>query len=159
MRAVRVLAACAAITGCAVADASRLQLGVHGNETALRPLLTVSVVAGDWSLVVSGEDIGSPGSSNWTKAFDTPTRGTLTIDVVLARPGEPALATASMALDIRRDWVWGVDIILTDTDPTEGCFGCIGHVAVAVPDALTPEVADSLYVVWGGNAIRDPVVY
>jgi CubicO group peptidase (beta-lactamase class C family) len=52
-----------------------------------------------------------------------------------------------------------VDVLLSDRNPTELCFGCIGHEAVAVPDDLNPEVADSLFLVWGGNWISDPVVY
>jgi len=78
---------------------------------------------------------------------------------VLAEPGEAPLASTSIDLELREDWVWGVDIFLTDGNPGTMCFGCAGYEAVAVPDTLVPEATDSLYVVWGGNSISDPVVY
>lgn len=154
-----VLVACVALAGCDVAEESRLQFSIHGDEAVLRPLLTLGATAGDWRVEVTGEEIGTGGASNRTEAFETPDRGTLEIDVVLARPGEPPLATTSVALEIRRDWIWGVGVFLTDANPADECFGCTGHRAVALPDTLTPETQDSLFVVWAGNSINEPVVY
>lgn len=153
------LAGSVIIMGCGASDESRVQFGVYGYEDVFRPLLTVSAIAGDWSVVLRGDEIGTPERPHRSDEFRTPDHGTLHITAVLARPGEEPMATASIELDIRRDWAWGVDVFLSERNPTELCFGCIGHVAVAVPDDLIPDVADSLFLVWGGNWISDPVVY
>lgn len=138
---------------------SRVQFGVHGDVETLRPLLTLTATAGDWAVVVNGEEIGTPESPNHSREYRTPDAGTLRIEAVLKRPGEAALATGTIDLEIRDDWIWGVGIFLTDENPTEMCFGCIGYEAFAIPEGLTGAPQDSLFMVWGGNSISDPVVY
>lgn len=159
-RALPVLMGVAILWGCGGGGAkSQVQFGVHGRDEVLRPLLTTTATAGDWSAELRGDEIGTIEAPHRGEPLDTPTRGTLEITVVLARPGEAPMASTTVALEIREDWLWGVDVHLSDQNPTQGCFGCLGHEAVAVPDDLIPEVADSLFVVWGGNSISSPVVY
>lgn len=157
-RALAVLLAVLA-SGCGSANESRVQFGVHGNEDILRPLLTITATSGDWNLVVRGEEIRSSGTPNYTEHFETPRQGTLRVEAVLARPGEAPLASGAIELEIRADWSWGVTVFLADRNPADTCFGCLGSEAFPVPAELTPAAADSLWLVWGGNSISDPVVY
>lgn len=138
---------------------SRVQFGVQGDVETLRPLLILTATAGDWTMVVNGDEIGTPESPNHSREYRTPEAGTLRIEAVLKRPGEATLATGTIELEIRDDWIWGVSIFLTDENPTRTCFGCIGYKAFAIPEGLTGEPQDSLFMVWGGNSISDPVVY
>lgn len=144
---------------CSQGEESRVQFGVQGDVETLRPLLTVTATAGDWSVVVNGHEIGTPESPHHSREFRTPGTGTLRIEAVLKRPGEAVLTTGVIELEIRDDWIWGVDIFLTDEDPTRTCFGCIGYKSFAIPEGLTEEPQDSLFMVWGGNSISNAVVY
>ena len=138
---------------------SRIQFGIQGDVDVLRPLLEVTATSGDWSITLTGEEIGTAESPTHSRELETPGSGELVVEAVLRRPGEPALAEGSIELEIREDWVWGVSIALTDENPTHMCFGCMGHEAFPIPMGLTDEPGDSLFIVWGGNSISDPVVY
>lgn len=158
MRRIGLIALAALLVACAGAE-SRIRFGVHGDVETLRPLLEITATSGDWSLSLTGSDIGTADSPHTTREFTTPGSGVLTVEAVLRRPGEAPLAAGSIELEIRDDWVWGVDVFLTDDNPSRTCFGCIGHEAFAIPAGLTAEPNDSLFLVWGGNSINDPVVY
>lgn len=160
------LAAVAALAvpliGCGEEDdlGFRLSLRTAGYEEVLNPLLTVTATSGDWEVTATGAELtaAEDGSGHaWT--VDTPRAGMIGIHVVLREPGGTLLAETDVGLAIRSDWEWDVTVQLADRNPTEMCFGCIGHVAVPVPADLIPDVPDSLYVVWGGNWIHNPVVY
>jgi len=154
-----IVLACVALSGCGGKAQSQVRFGVFGNYDVLRPLLTVAAEAADWRIELRGTAIGTDAEPERTDPYVTPDHGTLRVAVVLARPGEAPLAADTLSLDIRRDWRWGVDVWLVDHNPTDACFGCKGSRAIAVPDSLVPGVADSLYIVWGGNFISHPVVY
>ena len=158
MKSGAVLTLAALLVSCGGGE-SRIQFGVQGDVETLRPLLEITATSGDWSIAVSGEEIGTAESPNHSREFETPGSGLLVIKAVLRRPGEPALAEGAIELDIREDWVWGVDVFLTDENPTQMCFGCIGHRGFSIPAGLTDEPSDSLFIVWGGNSISNPVVY
>lgn len=158
MRAL-LLTACVVAAAACGGEESRVQFSVQGDVDVLRPLLTVTATAGDWALVVDGDEIATDGSPTRSPEFDTPGSGTLTVEAVLREPGGPTLADGSIELELREDWVWGVDLHLADTDPAAMCFGCLGSAAFPVPDTLTGDPRDSLFIVWGGNSISDPVVY
>lgn len=138
---------------------SRVQFGVQGDVEILRPLLEITATSGDWSITVTGQEIGTAETPNHSREFETAGSGPLVVTAVLRRPGEPVLASGSVELEIRKDWRWGVDIFLTHENPTGMCFGCMGHEAFPVPPGLTDEPGDSLFMVWGGNSISEPVVY
>ena len=156
---VLLLIGCVAVAAACGGEESRIQFSVQGDVEVLRPLLTVTASAGDWTLVVDGDEIATAESPARSPEFDTPSSGTLTVEAVLREPGGPLLADGSIELELREDWVWGVDIHLAGADPAAMCFGCLGSAAFPVPDTLTGDPADSLHIVWGGNSISDPVVY
>lgn len=158
MKSAVAIALAALVASCGSGE-SRIQFGVQGDLEVLRPLLEITAQSGDWSMTLTGDEIGTTESPNYTREFQTPGSGTLLIKAVLKRPDEPVLAEGSIELEIREDWVWGVAVFLTNENPTEMCFGCIGHQAFAVPAGLTGEPRDSLFIVWGGNSIDNPVVY
>lgn len=158
MKSSVVIALVACVAACGGGE-SRIQFGVQGDVEILRPLLEITATSGDWSITVTGEEVGTADLPNHSREFETPGSGALLVQAVLRRPGEPVLAEGSIELEIREDWVWGVGIFLTDENPTHMCFGCMGHEAFPIPAGLTDQPGDSLFMVWGGNSIGDPVVY
>jgi hypothetical protein len=159
---VAVAAMAVPLMGCDNQDdlAFRLTLRTAGYEEVLNPLLTVTAMSGDWEVTATGAEIAAQQDGTgepWT--VDTPGSGMIGVHVALKDPDGTVLAQTDVGLAIRSDWVWEVSIHLADGDPMETCFGCIGHETVPVPADLIPDAPDSLYVVWGGNWISNPVVY
>ena len=119
--------------------------------------LTIRFSAGDSLQTVQGsqlrvdEDYVQP-HSQW---FPTDTTGTLTVDFTLASPSQGPLSEGRVELELRNDWRWEVQFHLAEDDPTARCFGCVG--AERFP--LVSDDTRSLWVVWGGNSISNPVVY
>lgn len=97
------------------------------------------------------EDYAKP-RSKW---FQTESSGTLIVDFTLAPPSQGPLSEGRVELELRNDWEWEVQFHLTERDPTATCFGCIG--AERFP--LASDDGPSLWVVWGGNSINNPVIY
>ena len=77
--------------------------------------------------------------------------------VVSAANGEAS--RGSVRLDLRRDWIWGVEIRIDSLDPTRECFGCAGSRSFPLAREYQRSVRDSVWMVWGGNSIRNPVIY
>jgi hypothetical protein len=73
--------------------------------------------------------------------------------------GGEVLSSGSITLPRRQDWSWGVTIWARTTDPLEGCFGCFGSAAFSLAQAFRAVDRDSVWLVWGGNSISNPVVY
>jgi len=91
--------------------------------------------------------------------FETAHSGTLHIEFQLLNGRSPSATTGSFDLDLREDWRWGVDFIVSDRSPMQGCFGCSDAIAFELDPAFgyTPDF--KLWAVWGGNWISNPVVY
>lgn len=139
-------------------DQSRLIVGVQGNTQALRPALSVTATGTHFSRTWRGADITSAPAPNYAAAVATPRNGRLTIRADLAAAGS-APTSAQVQLDVRPDWVWQVDLWLSDRNPLLDCMGCMGAKAFPVLPTLQRSARDSLYIVWGGNSIKHPVVY
>lgn len=73
--------------------------------------------------------------------------------------GGTVLSSGTVLLPRRSDWRWGVTIEAATANPAEFCFGCFGSRAFALAPEFRPAGRDSIWVVWGGNSISDPVVY
>ena len=91
--------------------------------------------------------------------FETAHSGTLHIEFQLLNGGSPSTTTGAFDLELREDWRWGVDFVVSDWNPMQGCFGCSDSKAYELDPAFgyTPDF--KLWAVWGGNYISNPVVY
>jgi hypothetical protein len=150
------------IAGCSTfrsGDVSEVQLSIQGNSDVLRRVIHVQLTAPRWTEVLTGADFGYPDSPNHTKPLETPEAGNLQVEVVLKDSTGEHVSSGSITIDIRPDWRWGVDIVLWNENPFYGCFGCVGYKAFYVDSVYRRTPEDSLYVVWGGNWIKHPVIY
>jgi hypothetical protein len=57
------------------------------------------------------------------------------------------------------DWGYAFTIRVDSLDPTRYCFGCLGAHAFPLAAQYRRTVRDSVWVVWGGNSFKNPVVY
>jgi hypothetical protein len=70
-----------------------------------------------------------------------------------------ASTTGTARIDLRADFEFGVDCLISDSNPYRVCLGGFGYEAVALAPELGFPASDSLFIVWGGNSTDDPVVY
>ena len=64
-----------------------------------------------------------------------------------------------LSIELRSDWHWTVDFVIAEQNPDQYCMGCFGSKAFALPAFMQRDDNDSLYVIWGGNSISNPVIY
>ncbi|HEY6951883.1 MAG TPA: hypothetical protein VI758_05715, partial [Bacteroidota bacterium] len=78
----------------------------------LRKALAVNISAPGWSKSLTGTDFGTPVAPTYTQTFETPKSGELNVSFALKDSLGNRVNSGSISLDIRRDWVWGVDLVL-----------------------------------------------
>ena len=150
------------VAGCSLfenGDSSQVQLSIQGHTDVLRRAIKVELSAPGWGKTLTGSDFGTADAPTLTEAFETPGAGTLQVLFFLRDSTGGHLNSGSVALDIRPDWRWGIDLVLSDKNPFYGCFGCTGFKVIALDSLYQTTPKDSLFVVWGGNSIKHPVVY
>jgi hypothetical protein len=104
---------------------------------------------------ISGTDMKNDESgvpvSPW---IATDTKGRLEVKVMVT-DATGATAGGAFDLELRDDWHWNVMLTQYPHDPQIGCMGCFGS------HRFTTSVAQdwSMWAVWGGNSISNPVVY
>lgn len=150
-----------ALLFCACGDEARVKVGFHEHGDLTVSMLRVSIRDGFHSYELEPADFNSNGESQpyHSPELSTPTKGTLRFAFALVEPSGDTVSSGAVDLPLRRDWSYFIDIQADSTDPTRFCFGCQG----SRPFQLSPEYRqpafDSIYVVWGGNYISDPVMY
>jgi len=123
-------------------------------------MLTVTVREGQRTWQWRGVDFrsGSDNATPHTPERSTGTRGDIEVRFRF-QTGDQVLSEGTVTLPLREDWRWGVDIHPATTDPKRECFGCFGSRAFSLAAAFRPVNRDSIWVVWGGNSISNPVIY
>lgn len=150
------------VAGCSIfesEDSSEVQLSVQGNVNVLRRAINVQIEAPGWRKTLTGSDFSSPNAPNYSQSFATPNSGTLQVKFTLKDSIGNQLSDGVISLDLRSDWRWSIDFVLSNQDPFYGCFGCIGHSSFPVDPVLQKSAKDSLFIIWGGNSIKHPVIY
>jgi hypothetical protein len=95
-----------------------------------------------------------------TPEIETRNDGTLLVGYKLKESDGDAVSEGQVALGLRKDWRWGIDIFHRDRNPYNFCFGCFGceSFPILIPAYMASD-SDSVFVVWGGNSISNPVIY
>lgn len=113
----------------------------------------------NWTVDLQPVAAGTSAGRRNGPAFDTPQKGTATVTFSVILPDGRAIATGQASVPLRGDWEWDFELMALTDDPKPTCFGCFGSKSFALPADLRSAGRDSLWLVWGGNSIRDPVVY
>jgi hypothetical protein len=151
-----------ALGACSIFSPDEAKVSVEFWETAGLPhtMLRVTVSdpwrqttfdAGDFRRVDASTQYLSP-------TIATAKSGTLTVRYEL-RDAAGVASAGDVQLPLRSDWVYNVSIRPDTSDRLRLCFGCAGYRAFAIDARYQSPQADSVYVVWGGNSIKHPVVY
>lgn len=147
----------AAATACSPGDEARVsvQYVPRTGVAALTP--SVVVAAPGLNRTLSSAEIGAS-SLGEVQEIATPTTGRLDVQYSLAGGGNAA-STGAVHIDLRPDWTWGIRISIDSVSPLRGCFGCVAAQSFPLSAAYRRGPADSVWVSWGGNSIKNPVVY
>ena len=137
-------------------DEARIAVRYIGEPTLPQGLLSVHVTDGRRLYTIRGRDLGGPDREG--ARFATRTSGTLWLRFRMS-DGSAVASEGEVELPLRADWSYGVEFRVAADDPTRLCFGCQGARAFPLAPAYRRLPAESLWVVWGGNSIRNPVVY
>lgn len=107
---------------------------------------------------LTSSDFQPDGGRRDTREYSTSTTGRLETRFWLIR-GADTLSLGQVQIDLRPDFRWGLSFRREASDPTTTCFGCFGRAAFELAPELQEVPEDSVWVVWGGNSISNPVVY
>lgn len=116
---------------------------------------------------INGNDFGpvSFDSALWTEPFNTASSGSLDVSFEITSAHQEEIANGTFQLPLREDWEWSISFRAdsASADPLVGCLGCSGfHTFEIDTTAASPSSRsgqDSIYVVWGGNSLGNPVDY
>lgn len=147
------------LIGCSPEDTSEIHLSLQGNNTILRKAIKVEMTAGGLNTTLYGKDFSSPDSQLCTKTFITPTSGSIFIKFTLSDAIRGELNSGVITLNAKPDWHWSVDFQLSSENPFNGCFGCVDYKAFPIDSVFQTSNQDSLFIIWGGNSIKNPVIY
>lgn len=140
-------------------DQSQVRLSIQGNTNLLRRSISVTIAAPGWSKELTGRDFGTPEAANYTQTFEIPRSGKLRVDFSLRDSLGGHLNSGSVSVDVHSDWIWDINIVLGNHNPFYSCFGCIGSQSFVLDSVYQRTPSDSLFLVWGGNSIKHPVIY
>ncbi len=156
-----VLVALSVLNSCSN-DEARARVSLDKDSLLTRDMLTV--------MLSDGRSIWLFGRTNFvqhpqalglwaTPEIETKTSGTLTLNFTITDGRGKTLASGSAFTSLRRDWGWEFIFYRANENPALTCFGCFGSRVFVFSDSTLVESGDSLYVIWGGNSISNPVVY
>ncbi len=97
-----------------------------------------------------------------TPIVKTSTDGKLTVEFQLSDANtKQQISKGSFQLDLKEDWRYSIYFLAdsAEADPTYGCFGCGGYFSFKYLSDSSEPTNDSLFVVWGGHSMSNPVEY
>jgi hypothetical protein len=157
LRRVLSLASLAALAACA-GDGARVSVSYTGRPELPPSVATITIDAAGNTSTMRGAELVAQGYTVRSAELLTATKGALIVSYVLIAPTDEQ-SRGSVSLDLRRDWIWGVNITIDSLDPALMCFGCFGSKSFPLPAAYRRSARDSIWMTWGGNSIRNPVIY
>jgi len=148
-------------TGCGSDDEALI--GIH----LVQPTYTLDnivITAKDRFIThtLNEDDFNLNGATYNSKKIRTMKSGELELDFAIydgtSRQVEPDVE-GTITLDLKPDWAWSVDFVISDMNPFNYCMGCSGYESYVLPETLKRNENDTLFVIWGGNSIKHPVIY
>ena len=112
----------------------------------------------NYSIVGSNFFIDKYLSQPHTMKYETCRDGFFLISFQLIKY-DKIVSTGTLKLPLEKDWNMRVDFFIKDNNPINGCFGCRGYKVFPIEEEFRKSANDSLYVIWGGNYIANPVIY
>ena len=93
-----------------------------------------------------------------TGLIQTPEFGTMTVSYALCLPSGDTISAGSASVELKSDLVWAFTIMPLPSDRAHGCMGC-GSAGFPLDSAFRNSPSDSVWITWGSNSIKNPVVF
>ena len=123
-----------------------------GNSVFPGTAAVVSVSVGGETLVFTGAQLNSQ------QRVSTVGGGQVRVTLDLNGPaGEKVHGERSFTAENDREWFASFSV--GPTNPTVGCFGCLGYLSFPIPASAQMSPKDSAWLVWSGNSISNPVIF
>lgn len=146
-----------AALGCTTAgDDAHVTVHYSQGGQLSRELLTVTITDPAGSRTLRASDIGA--SWNDGRRLSTATSGPLRVAFRFAA-GSVVASEGAVEVPLRMDWGYDFTLSVDSLDPTRLCIGCMGRRAFALDPAYRASARDSVWLVWGGNYLSNPVIY
>jgi hypothetical protein len=94
-----------------------------------------------------------------TGTLQTPLHGEMRVSFTLRRPNGDTISSGGKTVRLRPDRVVGFLITTATVNPSLMCLSCGGAVAFPLSESFRVAGRDSVWIVWGGNSISNPVLY
>jgi hypothetical protein len=134
---------------------SEIRFTLYRDEASVSwPVILVHTVDGSVE-----KDFQLDGIDQTAGPFNTRQSGTMSISFIVMGDGGPSKTQGSIDISLKQDWSWSVNFHIATNDPAETCFGCAGSEAFDLDPDLLYDPEKSLFLVWGGNWISNPVIY
>jgi hypothetical protein len=157
MRRTIVLTVAALLAACSN-DQSKADAAYMGRTELPPSAVVLRIDAAGRVRTFRGADLETSGLQVRTPTVSTATGGTLRVSYVLG-PADAEASRGEVSLGLRDDWGWGVTVQIDSANPTRFCFGCMGAQSFPLAAAYRRSAKDSVWMTWGGNSIKNPVVY
>ncbi len=138
---------------------SEVQLSIQGNTETLRKVIQVELNVNEWNKTLNGIDFGTTDLPNYSRSYHTAKSGTLKVKFTLIDSAGVHSNSGIISLAVKPDLRWSIDFVLSNHNPFYGCFGCIGYSSFRIDHEFQKTNDDSLFVIWSGNSIKNPVIY
>lgn len=142
--------------GCSSSDEALVIVTYADAPQLPRDLLTVTLSDGARARMLRPDEIGAPGQPG--QEFATRQQGELAVAFRFASTGT-TISEGKVEVPLQSDWRYGFSLHVDSLNPMRLCFGCMGARAFPLPPAYQRTARDSVWLVWGGNYIRNPVIY
>ncbi len=144
-------------------DEARIRFSFRDYAQLDRQMLAMVATDGSRIIQLTSDDfkpVADSGDFARTSEIATSKSGTLQVVFQIA-DDNASVATGSFELPLRPDWIWHVDFIPGEAGKTavDFCMGCFGSAAFPVAVGYGLSETDSLYVIWSGNSIENPVIF
>lgn len=148
-------------SGCGDDKDARLQLNLINPSFSIDNII-VTAKDGGLTRVLDSDNFRVNGSGYKSDWINTRKSGKIDISFRIwdgiSRSTDPDLE-GSLELELKPDWYWSIDFVVAESNPALYCMGCSGSVGFELPSPLQSEQGDSLFLIWGGNSISNPVIY
>jgi hypothetical protein len=141
-------------------DRALVRVKLYPDSLLTKNMVTITVDDGQAKWRFDSSSLRSYLGAWSTPELETRSYGSLLVKYQFDDPEGEVVSTGELLLGLRGDWRWGVDIFPRDDSHNRTCMGCFGYESFPILDpAYTTSESDSVYIIWGGNSISNPVVY
>ncbi len=98
-------------------------------------------------------------SKSYIGPYKTATSGTLQLTVQMLDTNDKAVTSEIVKLPLKSDWKYYIKVAVGPENPIYTCFICQDSKAFAIDSKLNFPETDSLFIVWSGNSISNPILF